>query len=151
NGSPVPVRDGVATYHAPTSTTGVKELNASVTVTNPVTGEKNTYSSSFTYEVGERSASVSAEKMNVLYVGVDNPLSITAAGVSSNDLNVSASGSGIKISKTGTGKYNATVSEQGEAKITLSGGGLAPSSYTFRTKIIPDPVPTLSGQHGGTM
>lgn len=151
NGSPVPVRDGVATYHAPTSSTGVKEINASVTVTNPVTGEKNTYSNSFTYEVGERSASVSAEKMNVLYVGVDNPLSITAAGVSSNDLNVSATGAGIQITKTGTGKYNATVSQQGEAKITLSGGGLAPTSYNFRTKIIPDPVPTLSGQFGGTM
>lgn len=151
NGAPVPVSDGVATYRAPTSSTGVKELNASVSVTNPVTGETNTYSNSFTYEVGERSASVSADKMNVLYVGVDNPLSITAAGISSNDLNVSASGSGINLTKTGTGKYNAKVTKQGEAKITLSGGGLAPTSYDFRTKIIPDPVPTLSGQHGGSM
>lgn len=151
NGSPVPVRDGVASYSAPTNSTGVKEVNASVTVTNPVTGEKNTYSNTFTYEVGERSASVSADKMNVLYVGVDNPLSITAAGVSSNELQVSASGAGINITKTGTGKYNATVSQQGEAKIVLSGGGLAPTSYDFRTKIIPDPIPTLSGKHGGNM
>lgn len=151
NGSPVPVRDGVASYSAPTNSTGVKEVNASVTVTNPVTGEKNTYSNTFTYEVGERSASVSADKMNVLYVGVDNPLSITAAGVSSNELQVSASGAGINITKTGTGKYNATVSQQGEAKIILSGGGLAPTSYDFRTKIIPDPIPTLSGKHGGNM
>lgn len=151
NGSPVPVRDGVASYSAPTNSTGVKEVNASVTVTNPVTGEKNTYSNTFTYEVGERSASVSADKMNVLYVGVDNPLSITAAGVSSNELQVSASGAGINITKTGAGKYNATVSQQGEAKIILSGGGLAPTSYDFRTKIIPDPIPTLSGKHGGNM
>lgn len=151
NGSPVPVRDGVASYSAPTNSTGVKEVNASVTVTNPVTGEKNTYSNTFTYEVGERSASVSADKMNVLYVGVDNPLSITAAGVSSNELQVSASGAGINITKTGPGKYNATVSQQGEAKIILSGGGLAPTSYDFRTKIIPDPIPTLSGKHGGNM
>lgn len=151
NGSPVPVKDGVASYTAPTNSTGVKEVNASVTVTNPVTGEKNTYSNTFTYEVGERSASVSADKMNVLYVGVDNPLSITAAGISSNELQVSASGAGINITKTGTGKYNATVSQQGEAKITLSGGGLASTSYDFRTKIIPDPIPTLSGKHGGNM
>jgi len=151
NGSPVPVTDGVATYTAPTNSTGVKEVNASITVTNPVTGEQNTYSNSFTYEVGERSASVSADKMNVLYVGVDNPLSITAAGISSNDLKVSANGAGIQISKTGTGKYNATVSDQGEATITLSGGGLEPTSYNFSTKIIPDPIPTLSGQHGGSM
>lgn len=151
NGSPVPVSEGVASYRAPTSSTGLKELNASVTVTNPVTGEKNTYSNSFTYEVGERSASVSADKMNVLYVGVDNPLSITAAGISSNELQVSANGAGVQLSKTGTGKYNATVTQQGEAKITLSGGGLAPTSYDFRAKIIPDPVPTLSGQHGGSM
>src|SRR5699024_1696374 len=151
NGSPVPVRDGVASYSAPTNSTGVKEISASVTVTNPVTGEKNTYSNTFTYEVGERSASVSADKMNVLYVGVDNPLSITAAGISSNELQVSASGAGINITRTGTGKYNATVSQQGEARITLSGGGLAPTSYDFRTKIIPDPIPTLSGKHGGNI
>ncbi len=151
NGSPVPVNDGVATFRSPTNSTGVKELDASITVTNPVTGEKTSYTNTFTYEVGERSASVSADKMNVLYVGVDNPLSITAAGISSNDLNVSATGSGIQITKTGTGKYNATVAQQGETTITLSGGGLAPTSYNFRTKIIPDPVPTLSGQHGGSM
>lgn len=151
NGSAVPVKDGVATFTAPTNSTGVKELEASVTVTNPVTGEKSTYSNTFSYEVGERSASVSADKMNVLYVGVDNPLSITAAGISSNDLNVSATGSGISIAKTGTGKYNAKVTQQGDAKITLSGGGLAPTTYEFRTKIIPDPIPTLSGQHGGSM
>lgn len=151
NGTPVPATDGVATFRTPTNSTGVKELDATITVTNPVTGEKTSYTNTFTYEVGERSATVSADKMNVLYIGVDNPLSITAAGISSNDLNVSASGSGIRLTNTGTGKYNATVSEQGEAKITLSGGGLAPTSYTFRTKVIPDPVPTLSGQHGGTM
>jgi len=151
NGSPVPVTDGVARYTVPTTSTGVKEVNASVTVTNPVTGEQNTYSNTFTYEVGERSASVSADKMNVLYVGVDNPLSITAAGISSNELQVSASGAGINISQTGTGKYNATVSEQGNATITLSGGGLESTSYNFRTKIIPDPIPTLSGKHGGNI
>src|SRR5690606_17864585 len=134
NGTPVPATDGVATFRTPTNSTGVKELDATITVTNPVTGEKTSYTNTFTYEVGERSATVSADKMNVLYIGVDNPLSITAAGISSNDLNVSASGSGIRLTNTGTGKYNATVSEQGEAKITLSGGGLAPTSYTFRTK-----------------
>lgn len=151
NGSSLPVNEGVASYRAATSSTGVKELNATITVTNPITGEKNSYSSAFTYEVGERSASVSADKMNVLYVGVDNPLSITAAGISSNDLKVSGSGSGIQLTKTAPGKYNAKVSQQGGAKITLSGGGLAPTSYEFRTKIIPDPVATLSGQQGGSM
>lgn len=151
NGSAVPVSNGVATYRETPNSTGIKQVDASITVTNPVTGEKNTYSNVFTYEVGERSASVSADKMNVLYVGVDNPLSITAAGISSNDLNVSANGAGIQIARTGTGKYNATVSQQGEATITLSGGGLEPTSYKFRTKVIPDPIPTLSGRHGGAM
>lgn len=151
NGNSLPVTDGVASYRAPTSSTGVKELNASVTVTNPVTGETKEYSNSFTYEVGERSASVSADKMNVLYVGVDNPLSITAAGISSNDLRVSGNGAGINLTKTGAGKYNATVSSQGDATISLSGGGLAPTNYEFRTKIIPPPVATLSGQEGGEM
>ncbi|GAA5221424.1 type IX secretion system motor protein PorM/GldM [Membranihabitans marinus] len=151
NGQNLPVNDGVATFRSNTSSTGVKDINASITVTNPITGEKTTYSNSFTYEVGERSASVSADKMNVLYVGVDNPLSITASGISSNDLKVAGSGSGIKLAKTAVGKYNATVSAQGGAKIVLSGGGLAPTTYEFRTKLIPDPIATLSGVPGGKM
>jgi len=39
----------------------------------------------------------------------------------------------------------------GDAKITLSGGGLPSTNFDFRVKRIPDPVARLSKSSGGTM
>ena len=150
NGKGMAVKDGVAKFTETASATGIKKYKASVSVTNPVTGEKKTYSSDFEYEVGVRSVSVSADKMNVFYIGVDNPVSVTAAGISSNDLKVNASGISLKKGG-GKGKYIATASKPGEAKISVSGGGLQNTNFDFRVKRIPDPVARLSKSNGGAM
>ena len=69
-------------------------------VTNPLTGDVVEEEGEFTYEVGARSVAVSADKMNVFYMGVENPLTVAAAGVSSNDVRVSF---GDAITGTGSG------------------------------------------------
>lgn len=151
NGSSVPVNnEGKATFKTSTSSTGVKTLNLTAAVTNPLTGEVSEGDAKFEYEVGRRSVAVSADKMNVFYIGVQNPISISAAGVSSNDLRVSASGGGINMSGSGTNRI-VTVSQPGEATITVSGGGLQASRFPFRVKRIPDPVPMLGRNRGGSM
>ena len=150
NGNNLPVNEGGrAEYVATSSTTGQKTLNMRVAVRNPLTGEVKDNEGTFTYEVGRRSVTVSADKMNVMYVGVDNPISVVAAGISSNALRVSASGGGIQLSPSGTGKYIARVSKPGKATITVSGGGLQPTSFEFRVKPIPDPVAQLGGETSG--
>jgi gliding motility-associated protein GldM len=152
NGQNLPVDNGVATYSATTSRTGVIPYKATITVTNPVTGEVKEYESNFEYEVGLRSVNVSADKMNVFYIGVDNPVSVSAAGVSSNQLNVSGSGGGISLNPVGGGKYNVKVTQPGDATITVSGGGLQPTKFAFRVKRIPDPVAKLTNkQKGGSI
>ena len=151
NGANLPVKDGVATFTQTASSTGVKKYTASISVTNPVTNETNTYESVFEYEVGLRSCNVAADKMNVFYIGVENPISVSAAGVSTNDLKVNAAGSGIKLKPNGKGKYMATVSTPGETSITVSGGGLKATKFPFRVKRIPDPIARLSKKSGGTM
>lgn len=151
NGSSIAVNnEGKATYKTTTRSTGVQKLNLTASVKNPLTGEVSKGDASFEYEVGRRSVAVSADKMNVFYIGVQNPISISAAGVSSNDLRVSASGGGIKMSGSGTTR-TVTVSSPGEATITVSGGGLTASNFPFRVKRIPDPVPMLGRNRGGTM
>ncbi len=151
DGSRVSMKEnGVATYSKTTSSTGQKTLKLSAKVTNPLTGKVSNETSEFKYEVGERSANVSADKMNVMYIGVNNPISVSAAGVSSNDVKVSATGAGINLQGS-KGKYTATVSQPGVAKITVSGGGLAPTPFEFRCKRIPDPVARLSKNSGGAM
>lgn len=141
--------DGVAKYSATATSTGSKKLKLSARVKNPLTGEVSNEVSEFEYEVGVRSATVSADKMNVFYIGVNNPVSVTVAGVSSNDVKVNASG--VSIKKAGNGKYTVTASKPGDAKITVSGGGLPATNFDFRVKRIPDPVARLSKSSGGAM
>jgi gliding motility-associated protein GldM len=152
NGSRLTVNDqGKAEYSTGTNSTGKKTLKMQVEVRNPLTGEVSEGEGTFEYEVGTRSATVSADKMNVFYIGVDNPISVSAAGVSSNDLTVQATGCNISTVSRANGKYNITADRPGEAKVILSGGGLPRTSYDFRVKRIPDPVARLSKKSGGTM
>ena len=148
NGSPLGVTDGIGNFKTSTSGTGLKRYKVDVSLKNPTTGEQETYSKEFEYEVGRRSVTVTADKMNVFYLGVDNPLSVVAAGVSSNELRVSASNA--SLTPNGAGKYIAKVSGGGGvAKLTVSGGGLNPTTFDFRIKPIPDPVAKLGGSTGG--
>ena len=151
NGSALPVKDGVATFSQTATSTGVKKYSATISVTNPVTNETNTYENNFEYEVGLRSCNVSADKMNVFYIGVENPVSVSAAGVPTHTLKVSAAGGGIQLKAGTKGSYTATVSTPGETKITVSGEGLKATSFPFRVKRIPDPMARLSKKSGGTM
>ncbi len=150
NGASVPNVDGVAKYTAAASAPGIKKYTARVSLVNPVTQKTESYENDFEYEVGQRSATVSADKMNVFYVGVDNPISVAAAGVSSNDLKVSVTNGTAK--NTGKGQYDIRVSTPGQtATVTLSGGGLTASSFPFRIKRIPSPIAYVANQMGGAV
>ena len=117
-------------------------------MTNPLTGKVITGSATYQYEVGMRSASVAADKMNVFYIGVDNPITISAAGVPSEQLQVRAEGATI----TGSGSQRKVrVNRQGLSKIILSGGGLPTSTFEFRVKRIPNPEVTLAGKMDGAV
>jgi hypothetical protein len=101
--------------------------------------------------VGERSVAISADKMNVFYIGVDNPISVSAAGISSNELKVNINGGGGALTKTGTNTWNIRVATQtNDCDITVSGGGLN-ASKKFRVKRIPDPIAKLGNKTGGEM
>jgi gliding motility-associated protein GldM len=95
------------------------------------------------------SATISADKMNVVYRGVVNPISVSFAGISEN--NVSASGPGLS-SAGGKGKYNMSPGAGTEAKITVSGklpnGQTVSDSKVFRIKGIPGPMGTIRGEMG---
>ncbi|MDX1943692.1 MAG: gliding motility protein GldM [Saprospiraceae bacterium] len=150
-GSSLPVENGKAAYSTTASSLGTQKYKVRIEVTNPLTGEVKSYEKEFEYEVGERSVTVSAEKMNVFYIGVDNPLGVSAAGISSNELNVSISGGGGSLRKVNNGKYIVTVTEPTDnCRINVSGGGIK-DSKPFRVKRIPDPIPMLGRSKGGGM
>ena len=151
-GNKLPVnKDGIAEYTASTGGVGTKTLRLRAEVKNPLTGETSKGESTYTYEVGERSVAISADKMNVFYIGVKNPISVSAAGVSSNDLKVNISGGGGTMTKTGSNSWDVTVTTPtDDCKINVSGGGMN-ANKQFRVKRIPDPVARLGNKDDGSM
>ena len=93
------------------------------------------------------SATISADKMNVVYRGVANPMTISFAGVSDN--NVSASAPGLSKG-SGTGKYTMNPGAGKEVTISVTGslpdGTKVSDRSTFRIKDIPKPAGTIAGQ-----
>ncbi|MBI1228173.1 MAG: gliding motility protein GldM [Bacteroidetes bacterium] len=147
DGKPLPVRDGKAVFVANPNTVGTKEHEMSIRLTNPLTGEAEVYRKQFSYEVGDRSVTVSADQMNVMYIGVENPVTVVAAGIPSGQMKVSADG--VTLKPNGNGKFIATPQRIGKATVTVSGGGLKPTSFEYRVKRIPDPVMMMSRYKGG--
>jgi len=94
------------------------------------------------------SATISADKMNVVYRGVANPMTISFAGVPDNK--VRATGAGLK--PVGSGKYVMNPGTGREVTInvsaTLDDGSSATDQKTFRIKDIPKPTGTISGKDG---
>ena len=95
------------------------------------------------------SAVISADKMNVVYRGVVNPMTISIPGVAS----VSASAPGLsKAGGTGKYKMNVTAVKSREVTIKVSGklpnGKVVSDKKKFRIKDIPRPVGTVRGEDG---
>ena len=151
DGRELDIEEGKAIYTAKPSSIGTKKFKVRIDVTNPLTGQTESYDKEFEYEVGERSVTVSADKMNVFYIGVDNPVSVSAAGISSNELSVSISGGGGSIRKVGSANYVVEVKQPtDDCRINVRGGGLS-DSKVFRVKRIPDPVARLGNKEDGSM
>jgi hypothetical protein len=99
------------------------------------------------YTVGTATgAFVSAEKVKVLYIGLDNELAVSGGNVG--DEKVSVSINNGTLTKIGPGRYVAKPSSPGKAIVTVNADG-KPSSFEFRVKTVPDPVAMVGASKGG--
>jgi gliding motility-associated protein GldM len=141
-GSAIPVKNGVGVYTGSTANVGAKSYNGVIKLKNKSTGEVKEYPFKGEYEVGQSSLSVSPTKMNVLYIGVPNPIEITASGTPSEKIVASIS-SGSLVKQGGAGNYVANVKTPGEVTISVrstEGDGKTLGTRKFRVKKVPDPV-----------
>ncbi|SFD29948.1 gliding motility-associated protein GldM [Chitinophaga sp. CF118] len=152
NGSSVTATEGLGTYTMPVSGIGEKTISGTVTLKKP-NGEAESYPFSETYSVGASTTSISADKMNVLYIGLQNPISVSAGGVPAEK--VSAGISAGKMTKTGAGQYSVVVSSPGKATISVSadldGKVKTLGAKEFRIKYIPDPILKVGMSRGPSM
>lgn len=93
------------------------------------------------YTVMPPSVVIAPTKMNVLYLGVENPMEISVPGVAPDKINATISRGSIK--KSGNGWIVLPSGGVGKCNITVSAGGKSMGSREFRVKQVPPPVPML--------
>lgn len=135
-------------YETVCSRTGDFSLDGYIETTDGK-GEKVRRNFSQKYTVVAPAATVSADMMNVLYAGYENPMSISIPGVPTNK--IVASMSGGQLRHVAPGKFVAlptavgkdavvTVSAQAEGRVQEMG------KFTFRVRKLPDPTAYIEFQ-----
>ena len=128
---------------------GKHALNVTVSFTDQE-GKLQTVTKPIEYTVGQAAASIALDKMNVLYIGVDNPVSISTSGGGSEVQDVAITGGGGNIKSLGGGHYIVRVNTvTDECYVTVSVKGKLAGKSQFRTRTIPRPVATVGGAESG--
>lgn len=152
-GQRLTIVDGKGIYTAAATSEGEKKWRGTIRVKMADGTPKDYELPEQTYTVAKPSATVSPDKMNVFYIGVDNPVSVSAPGFAKDKIRVSLSSGSISGSN---GAYVVKVTQRGEVKVTVSGdqgGGKSAvlGVSTFRVKPIPPPHVKFASKGGGTL
>lgn len=91
---------------------------------------------------------IANDYFNYLYVGVENPISISANSIADHNMTVAVSNGFLK--KTGAGKFRWTVCEKlvNYAVIKIYNKQTLVDSFSFKLKPLPDPVVFIRSQDG---
>jgi gliding motility-associated protein GldM len=147
-GSNIPLTGGKAIYKTTASGTGEHAIAVKIRYTKP-DGTVATKDEIVKYTVGVPSgASVFLEKMNVLYIGVDNPLTISGGSVGAEKTRVSfPDGS---ITRGAGGHWIAKPSKPGMSKIIVNADGKN-FEFPMRLKYLPPPAAFVGAKKGGSI
>jgi gliding motility-associated protein GldM len=143
------IQAGQVIIDMPAGNVGSHDIKGQITFTQDEKPVNVDFESSYSVIPEPSNAVVSADKMNVVYRGLENPISVSLPGVSDTNLNVSAVGGSLKGSR---GKY---IIKPGAGKIAtiyvsakLSSGKKVTSKKEFRIKDIPAAMGSVRGQYG---
>ena len=142
-------REGQVDLNFPAGNVGEQEISGMLQFREGDSIVSIPISSSYAVIPKPNAAVISADKMNVVYRGVQNPMTISIPGVGQ----VSATGPGLSPAG-GAGKYmmNVTTVQAREVTISVSGklpgGETVSDSKVFRIKDIPAPMGTIRGEDG---
>ena len=143
------IRDGGAILNFPSGNVGENEIKGKFIFMENGVPVEIPIESSYAVVAKPNSAVISADKMNVVYRGVENPITISVPGVADNVVKASAPG----LRKVqGVGKYIMSPGKGREVKITVNAklpdGTPIESSQMFRIYDIPAPVAAVRGEYG---
>lgn len=149
------VENGKGVMQISGSGIGEHKLGGTITLTD-ASGKPQSFPWTHTYNVIagprevklEKGLLLSADKMNVMYRGLENPVSGSILGADNSKLSLSAAGATVK--STGQGKWNVTPTTGNVVKLTLSGtdpyGKTVSQVFEYRIKNIPRPQGQIRGK-----
>lgn len=154
-GSIKPAVNGVVAWETVAKGTGLQTVQGKITLNTETGPIERPWK--FEYMVGTTGASMQLDKMNVFYIGVDNPVTVAAAGYSVEDVSLNIPGATVRDSSV-KGRYNIRVEKVGTINVAImakaKGEGGAPKTVgnmVVRVKKIPDPIVKVGNVAGGTM
>ncbi|QNK62489.1 gliding motility protein GldM [Pedobacter sp. PAMC26386] len=154
-GGRLATKDGKGTYTGGTGSVGVFKWVGTIRVKQTDGQIKEYRTPEQTYQVAKPSATVSPDKMNVIYAGIPNPFSVSAAGFPLESVKASISGGSMSGSN---GKYSVSVGGDLIGKvvnITVTANNAGKSvnlgSQQFRVKALPTPKAFIKGKSGGNV
>jgi gliding motility-associated protein GldM len=145
--------NGSVVFKARPSSEGPQKVKASIKFVN-ADGKDEISDVEYEYMAIKPAAVVSPTKMNVFYIGVDNPVSVSVPGSDPTKVNATLVGAPGTISKVKAGEYMVKVSSGTKCTIPVTVSGASGKSSSmgapeFRVKRIPDPTPMLLGKKSG--
>ena len=146
-GSKIIVEGGVGKYTQRASGVGVKTFSGEIAIAGPEGLQKFAFNDEFT--VFKPAATIAATEMNLLYKGIDNPMSISVPGFAASEVRISAPG--LNLNSLGGGKYNAKVPSSTSKEVTITasitrdGKSKVVGSQKFRIRSLPQPTAQLGG------
>ena len=149
------MRDGKGIYTATANQVGTFKWGGLIKYKNPE-GNVNSYPFEGEYQVGRPNVTISATKMNVLYLGIANPVKVSVPGIASENLEISFNNGRYEKSGEDYLVYPSKVDMLGKntsisviAKV--NGESRSMGSMPFRVKEVPDPIATIGGKNGGNL
>lgn len=150
----VKVNKGVGIYTVSPSAEGTVQWGGLIRMKDPADPTViHSYPFKSEFKAARPAIVVSPDKMNVFYVGIDNPVSISVPGIAAEDLQPSMSGGSIGGAR---GKYSVKVPQSMAGKEvmvnvsarTKNGVKSMGQGVKFRVKTVPNPIPTVYGKRG---
>ena len=146
-------KSGVVQIELPAKKEGLHKYAGIIEMIDPATNQKVKYNFTGKYLVAPPSLTVAPLRMNVFYLGVENPVSITAPGFSSEQIHPRISSGKlykkghiwiVKLTKPVPGnKVFVTATAEIDGKNILLGRS------KFRIKRVPSPTSEIAGQSNG--
>lgn len=144
---------GVGTWEGVASGVGVQTVRGTASI--DINGKTISKPFEFQYTVGTEGAALQLDQTNVIYAGIPNPATVSAAGYSLEDVSLSIEGATVTPKEKGHYEILVPTANTPELKANINvrgqGGTKSAGAFPLRIKRIPNPEASVGGSNQGFM